>query len=58
MKDVTPAHHSGAVVFPPPAEPTSELGRELLGAWQRLDALGQTPLTLDDLQREVLEDAA
>ena len=57
MKEISQARPTDSAVLPPPTEPASELGRELLGAWERLDALGEAPLTLDELQREALEDA-
>ena len=57
MKELSQARSPETAVLPPPTGPASELGRELLAAWQRVDALREAPLTLGELQREALEDA-
>lgn len=57
MKESSPTSVANQPVLPPPVHPVSELGRELERVWEQLDARVEKRLTLEELQREALEEA-
>jgi hypothetical protein len=57
MKEGAQLPVTGCAGPPATIPPVSELGRQLQRVWEQLDAQGDEPLTLDQLQREALEDA-
>jgi hypothetical protein len=57
MKESNPTPVASRPVLPPPVHPVSELRRDLEPVWEQLDALGEKPLSLEELQREALEEA-
>jgi hypothetical protein len=57
MKESNPTPVANQPVLPPLVHPVSELGRKLEHVWEQLDALGEKPLSLEELQREAPEEA-
>lgn len=57
MKETSPTPVASRPLLPPSVHPVSELGRELERVWEQLDVLGEKPLSLEELQREALEEA-
>ncbi len=57
MKEVTPAAVQNGPAPPSQGRRVSDVGRQLAGIWEQLDAAGGRRLSLDELQREALDDA-